>query len=411
VRFVLSTATKDLRRRLRDPLGMVLWLVIPMMIAGMLSLAFGGRGGRPPQARVLVVDEDRGLLSRLLVSALGQQQQGQSPFAAEEVTLPEGRRRIDAGDGTALLVIPKDFSRAVLLEQPCTLTLVTNPAQTILPAMTRTGLEILVDATFYAHRISGEPLRELATAYESGGSLSDAAMARISVGLNRMARDLAPLLSPPLIDVAVAVKSAEKRRGFGEIFFPSTLFMTLFFMASGLAEDIWREKNQGTLRRALASPHGPAALLLGKLLGALLLFAAVSVLGLAAGRWAFGLEIAHLPLAAAWMSLSGVLLTSLLLFLQLHASSESTAHMLSNVVTFPLLMLGGSFFPFEAMPEWMARIGRWTPNGWALETLKAILWGLWEPRLLLASVAGLVAVIGLLFLLSVRRLAGAFIRG
>ena len=43
-----------------------------------------------------------------------------------------------------------------------------------------------------------------------------------------------------------------------------------------------------------------------------------------------------------------------------------------SAVLFPLLMLGGSFFPSEAMPGWMAQVGRWTPNGWAVERLKAL---------------------------------------
>ncbi len=38
-------------------------------------------------------------------------------------------------------------------------------------------------------------------------------------------------------------------------------------------------------------------------------------------------------------------------------------------------MLGGSFFPFEAMPGWMASVGRWTPNGIVLERFKAVLLG------------------------------------
>ena len=36
-------------------------------------------------------------------------------------------------------------------------------------------------------------------------------------------------------------------------------------------------------------------------------------------------------------------------------------------------MIGGSFFPFEAMPDWMVRIGKLTPNGWALGHIKDIL--------------------------------------
>jgi len=40
---------------------------------------------------------------------------------------------------------------------------------------------------------------------------------------------------------------------------------------------------------------------------------------------------------------------------------------------FPLLMIGGSFFPTETMPGWMVAIGSWTPIGMAIEQLKALM--------------------------------------
>jgi ABC-type multidrug transport system permease subunit len=38
-------------------------------------------------------------------------------------------------------------------------------------------------------------------------------------------------------------------------------------------------------------------------------------------------------------------------------------------------MLGGTFFPFEAMPKWLAAIGQYTPNGWAVMQFKEIISG------------------------------------
>jgi ABC-type uncharacterized transport system permease subunit len=58
------------------------------------------------------------------------------------------------------------------------------------------------------------------------------------------------------------------------------------------------------------------------------------------------------------------------------------------------MMLGGSFFPFEAMPRWMAAVGRWTPNGQAVARLKEILDGTASAApLLLASAAMLVPAV------------------
>jgi len=72
-------------------------------------------------------------------------------------------------------------------------------------------------------------------------------------------------------------------------------------------------------------------------------------------------------------------------------------------------MLGGSFFPFEAMPGGLARVGRLTPNGWALTVFKQILDGSVDTVALAASAAGAAGVMLALFLLVRRRLA-AFVR-
>ena len=62
-------------------------------------------------------------------------------------------------------------------------------------------------------------------------------------------------------------------------------------------------------------------------------------------------------------------------------------------VVISILFLGGSFFPFEAMPDWLAAIGRWTPNGWAMLQFKAILGGGATAAGLLPAAAGLLAAL------------------
>jgi len=74
-------------------------------------------------------------------------------------------------------------------------------------------------------------------------------------------------------------------------------------------------------------------------------------------------------------------------------------------------MLGGSFFPFEAMPEGMAALGRRTPNGWALERFKELTTGVVDPAALLSSGALLLCICGGLFAWATLRLRGAFGRG
>ena len=69
-----------------------------------------------------------------------------------------------------------------------------------------------------------------------------------------------------------------------------------------------------------------------------------------------------------------------------------------------LSLIGGSFFPFEMMPGWMASIGRFTPNGWAITRFKAFVAGSAHAGDLLVGAAYMAAVGSLLFFLTLRRM-------
>jgi len=50
-------------------------------------------------------------------------------------------------------------------------------------------------------------------------------------------------------------------------------------------------------------------------------------------------------------------------------SSQKTASIISSMLLFPLLMVGGSFFPLAVLPGWIAAIGRASPNGFVADRL------------------------------------------
>ena len=140
-----------------------------------------------------------------------------------------------------------------------------------------------------------------------------------------------------------------------------------------MADGFWRERETGTLRRQVASPLGLSDILLGKLAAAAgMLFVLTGLLAtvgfawhrLAAGMW--------LP-TVAWFTLSGLLLFGLMSLIQLVSPTRRSASLITMVLVFPLAMMGGAFFPVEALPQWMSELSRWVPNGYLLARLKAYL--------------------------------------
>ena len=96
---------------------------------------------------------------------------------------------------------------------------------------------------------------------------------------------------------------------------------------------------------------------------------------------------------------AGLALLSLMSGLQVSAKTARGGGLMSTMVIFPLMMIGGSFFPFEIMPAWMQRVGRWTPNGLATAQLKDILFGTLDARAFgrAAFVIGAVALVAFAF--------------
>jgi ABC-type Na+ efflux pump permease subunit len=412
VSFLLASALKDLRRRRGDPLALVLWAGIPLMIGLLMKLAFGGDGSTPT-ARLLVADQDDTLVSRLLVGAFDQGELAEL-VDVEAVEAEAGRARLESGGASALLVIPEGFGSAVLRERPVALSLLTNPAQRILPGIVEEVLDTLVDAVFYLQRLLRGPIQQVIEGPPAGAAtFPDSTVSSVSVTINRLVERLEPYLFPPAIELETSVAGGgdAPEQDFGELFFPGMLVLALLFMAQGLSEDVWKERSQGTLRRVLTTPQRLSDFLAGKLLAGAALVAALSLVGLAAARWILGIELANLPLALLWVTFAGTAMLALLVLVQLHATSERGGNLLTGFVIFPLAMAGGSFFPFEIMPGWLARVGRLTPNGWALTQLEAILRGEVEPGALAAALAGVLAVGGAAFALSARRLRRGFAQG
>ena len=300
----------------------------------------------------------------------------------------------------------------MLASQPTRLTLLTNPAQTILPGIVEEVLSLLVDAVFYVQRLAAEPLAAFSGGPpEGGGVFPDQLVAATSVEINQLVGGVTQYLFPPRLDVAVEVEEPEGRKNLdiGTLFFQSMFFLAILFVAQGMSDDLWVEKRQGTLPRALTTPHGVTSLLAGKLLAALVLLLALAILSISAGAVIYGFAAARILPAALWAAASGLGLLVMFTLLQLVATSQKAGGLLSTLVLFPLMMIGGSFFPLEAMPEWLAAIGRWLPNGWALEQFKAILDGSASAATLAPGVAGLLAALTVGVWLAGRRLRGGFL--
>ena len=404
MRLAWVCAIKDLRRLRRDPALLVLWIGIPAFVSLLLVLVFG-RSDIVPRGTLLVADEDGSLVSSLFTGAFSQGPLGEM-LSVEKVSLPEGEKRIGRGQGSALLHIPKGFGDAVLAGTPTRLKLVTNPSQTILPDVVKETVAILAEGAFYVQTLAGDRLRELTR----GEPPSELQVTQAAVAFNRLGTAVSGYLNPLRIEFATQIVATERQdtSRLPAAFLRTMVFMSVLFLALGFSAEMWKEKRQGTLKRLLVTPAPVGSFMLGRILALAVILLVMASGGLAAGSLFVQASPARLGLAILFLVVSGLGIYLLFQLAVMYAPTERAAAILANLLMFPLAMVGGSFFPFELMPDWMASIGRLTPNGWSVTQLGVLL----EGRPGVADVAlmfgGAFLLVAAMFWLVARRLRHGF---
>lgn len=366
--FLLATFRKDLSRWSQDPLAVLLWLGIPFLIGGLITTMVDGDGGTGPTGVLLIHDQDESVLSGLVAGAYSQGQIGEL-ISVEQVTFDEGTSRINAGEASGFLMIPEGFQAAFLEDKPVTLTLKTNPSQTILPGIMQDMTEILLDIGFYAQVLFGPEIDQILDG-NADAATNSAFVAAIAVDIQAKIDRISPLLLPPAIDIdIVEPPPAAPRPDIALLFLPGIVMMVILFSAQGLSADYWKERETGTLRRLVSTSGLLSRFVFGKALAA-----AVVVGGLASVTLILGFLyhdvgwIKFIP-SLTWVTISGVGLFAWFAALQMLFPNQKAANLLTSILLFPLLMIGGSFFPLDVLPDWIAAAGRMTPNGFVVDRL------------------------------------------
>ncbi len=237
MRFIWNSAIKDLRRLRREPTTLLIWLGIPTFMALILTLIFG-RGDTRPHGKLLITDEDGGLAATVLAGAFTQGPLG-SMISVEKVKRDEGRRMIDKGDASALLIIPAGFTTAVIASTPVKLELIRNPAQRILPAIIEETLSIMTDGAFYLQAVAGEQLRRMSV----NQAPTDAGVAQTAVEINRLVTRLQKYFEPRLMrPEPKVIKAKRNNRGlFARLFFPALFNRVVSLFGGASPPEFWAD--------------------------------------------------------------------------------------------------------------------------------------------------------------------------
>jgi hypothetical protein len=205
----LEILRRDLLRYWRNPIRTALLFAVPLVMAGVFALAFGGGGGDQITIKVLLFDEDDSLLSRFLEGA------GDSSRSDQQLEVvpvgEEGYEMMEHGEASALIHLPEDFTADYLDGNQTTIGVVKNPSERFLPKIVDEGVRIGAVGLSEASQIFRAELAQMGDFAREEKFPADLAVANLSAGVNHNLRGLERFLFPPVVALeSVSLRSEEE---------------------------------------------------------------------------------------------------------------------------------------------------------------------------------------------------------
>ncbi len=404
---ILDIALKDMLRFFRSRFAIGMMFVAPLMITGLLYMAFGGTASGKtdlPVTKVVVVNLDEPpagapALGKLVVdmfndpSVAGWLQASQADSESAALSL------VNSQQAGVAVIIPAGFTRSVLdangsaarsagPSSPVEIRLVSDPTLTVGPQVVKNMIGSLVDGVSGA-RIALQTDAERLTSL--GQSPDPAQQKAISDAYQQWFTDFQRTLyhSPQAALVAQAPAlsgAAPDSAASGGVPTDITRILALaltgqiiffgFFTGAYAMMSILKEQEEGTLARQFTTPTSRTLILGGKFLAVLFMVTVQAVVMLVIGALLFKVSWGQ-PLSVALAVVGqvcgatglGVLLISLV------KDSKQAGPVLGGGLS-GLGMLGGLFTTaVPGLPKAFDMAGLFTPQGWILKGWKACLAG------------------------------------
>jgi ABC-2 type transport system permease protein len=382
-----SIAWKDLRRAFRSPAGLVMMLVLPLLLAFLLSSAFGsGDNFSIAKVKTVVVDLDEGAgadapaAGAMLTEVLTSSDLKDLLSITKVDTAEAARAVVDAGTADVAVIIPAGLSKALAATGSSTSTsalqvqVYRDPAHTVGPSIVQAVVDSVVQSLNGARAAAGatamlavshgisDPNRITALAAAAAQSFADQAQQAAPVTLEHRA---------PAVDPAKDHKSPN-------VGSQVLVGMMLFFMMFGAAvpaRSILDEHREGTLPRLFTTPTRRSVILGGKYLSVLLVVLAQVVVLLVAGRLLLGARWGE-PAPVVTMTLCSTLVTaSLGLVTVSFAKTPAQAGAVGSAVFVFLGLISGNFTGTLGLDGSYAIVRRISPLGWLMEGWSSLLYG------------------------------------
>lgn len=373
-RFLLILGN-DVRRHVKAPWAIVIFMIIPIAMTGLIGIIFAPRTGGTelPPIAVLLVDNDKGLASKLLVSSFDVDQM-KKMFQATVTDEADGRARMGKGQASAMVVIPEGFTLDLLDAKPVTLLVVKNPSEQFLPDVVEefmNTMAVMLSGAIQAFSEEVQGLRAMlelkpdSIPWETLGPEFGKAQKKV-VAASKYLDPLLIGLKEEETKAAGARPQIDAAHLFAAVL-PGMAVMFLLFIVQTLMRDLLSDREDGKLRRMMTTPLRPLELIGARIAGGwimglavLLVMVAFGTLVFRVGWGPFGYFLLLAVTAAFWTAAFFALFHALV-------RNRNQAGAIGAPIILAFSLFGGSMLAPEVMPTAFRAVGVVTPNRWFID--------------------------------------------
>jgi ABC-2 type transport system permease protein len=351
----LRIAWKDLMELLRNRMGLVMLMLMPIFMMGMVGFIFPSSTSIS-DVSIVLVNEDEGYgsypsASAILVAALEQMNNSTGMMAITEASnLGEVRELIQRGEVEGGIVIASNFTSSLMSGKQGTITIVTDESNPQMSALLQTVMKEVFEqiGTWLAQ----QNVQGLSPAVNASNSLA--------------------IVKPYSVQTEGAVSG---NFSYFDFIAPGIMAMTVMMsVMTGLPAAISHEKEVGTLDGMMAAPINRLAIILGKTLAQMTRGLLQGVLILILAVVLFGVTIHGSILLVFGLLFLGVFsFVGLGVVITSFAKDQETAMMVMTTLIFPMMFLSGVFFPIQQMPWYMQGISKFLPLTYVSTALRKVM--------------------------------------
>jgi ABC-2 type transport system permease protein len=375
VRNIFLLVGKDFKRKWKNPVVIIGFMLIPVVFTFIFGLVFGGDEEETlPRITVLVADNDKSLLSSFLTTAMAQGELKKMVELKPMKTEKEARDLLRKGKASALLIIPENFGGDILDGKKAEVLLLKNPSEQFLPQIAEEITDtttLILSALLSVFSEEVDKIKE----FTELDQLADADISAFSVKVKNRIESISTYVFPPVIGLKQRTIKEEKKEETGSIsvhsyILPAMAIMFLMFICNVVFNDILREKETKTLLRLNASRMSLIEFIWSKIVTSALIGMLCTLVLIGCGIALFSIGWGNFVAVFLIVLCLNILIAGFIAFLYSFIKTELQAGAVLSSVILIMSLLGGSMIPIENFPSFIKPISKVTLNYWGLEAFR-----------------------------------------